>query len=758
MLLIKINQNVGKLNPKTTTRYRMFKRVSLIAFSLCALNAETIKSIKFEGLLHLSPTMAKEMVGINPGSELDMEKIDEAIKKFYSQGYFKDVWVEKKDGNLIFHFVEKPLISQVEVVGYLENKKEEIPQILGLKKGDIYDEQTIEKAKEKIKQKARSEGYFDTVVEVDTQKVGDNSVKVTFVVNKGEKIIIDRLVLCGAKVFDKDEIEDVVANRERNKLLGWMIGFDSGELKLDQLPYDAARIKNLYLTHGYLDAWVSDPFLRANFDIYKAKLRYHIQEGKPYRISGVDIELLKPVVDKKILLEAISLKPGKIFNVEKMRKDIKKLRRLIADKGYAFVRIVPDYIKDEKKHTVKVRYLIDPGEKVYIHDVIISGNQRTLDRVIRREVYLAPGDAYSYTDLQESKNALKRTGFFSDVKIEERRVAPNQMDLIVNVKEMPTGNIMVGGGYSSYEGFIVNASINDKNIFGSGINGNFQIDFSSKSLRFNLGIQNPRVFDSDYSLGFNAYNTKFEYYDYTQDRKGLSVSVGHRFTRHLAGSLTYSFEQNELTDVDYDNIYFQEGKYTKSALIPALSYDNTDDYYVPRHGLAAYASIEYAGVGGDEKYVKTYLKGAYYYGLDELIDYDLIFRLKGRLGYIYDNGYLPVFEKYYLGGLRSLRGYQTASISPKDSEGRLIGGKYMFSSSIEASIPMMKNANMRLTFFLDYGGIGKDSFTEITRSGTGMALEWISPMGPLQLVFAKALDAKADDRTSDFEFSIGTRF
>ncbi len=738
----------------------MLKRVSLIAaLALCSSYAEQIRSIRFEGLLHLSPTIAKEMVGLQPGNELDIKKVDEAIKRFYAQGYFEDVWAEEKNGELIFHFKEKPLIAQVEVVGYLENKKDELPSILGLKKGDIYDEQAIKRAKEKIKEKARSEGYFDTVVEVDTQKVGENSLKVTFVVNKGEKIIIDQLTLCGAKVFDKDQIEEVIANKERNKLFGWMIGFDSGELKLDQLPYDAARIKNLYLTKGYLDAEVSDPLLRANFDIYKAKLRYHIHEGKPYKVSSVDIELLEPVIEKKKLIEAIKLKPGQTFNVEKMRKDIQRLRRILADMGYAYVRIVPDYIKDEKHHTVKIRYLIDPGQKVYIHDVIISGNQRTLDRVIRREVYLAPGDVYSYTDLVESKNALRRTGFFSDVRIEERRVGPNQMDLLVNVKEMPTGSIMIGGGYSSYEGFIINASINDKNIFGSGINGNFQIDFSSKSLRFNLGIQNPRIFDSDYSLGFNAYNSRFEYYDYTQDRKGASISVGHQFTRHLSGSLTYAYEQNELTDVNYDNVYFQEGKYSKSALIPALSFDNTDDYYIPRHGVAAYASLEYAGIGGDEKYIKSYLKAAYYYGLEDMIDYDLILRLKGRVGYIYDNGYLPVFEKFYLGGLRSLRGYQTASLSPKDSEGRLIGGKYMFSSSVEASIPMMSNnPNMRLTFFIDYGGVGEDSFSEITRSGAGMALEWISPMGPLQLVFAKALDAKADDRTSDFEFSIGSRF
>ncbi|BCD61594.1 outer membrane protein insertion porin family [Nitratiruptor sp. YY08-26] len=736
----------------------MKKRYLALLLLASFAKAKTIKEIKFDGLLHLSPTIAKEMVGLHPGEQLDMQKIDEAIKKFYAQGYFKDIWVEEENGKVIFHFVEKPLIAAIEVLGYLENKKEELDDILGLKKGDIYDDAAIEKAKEHIKQKARSQGFFDTVVEVDTEKVGEHSVKVTFIVNKGEKITIEDLTLCGAKTFDKDDIEDVVANRERNKYLGWMIGFNSGELKLDQLELDAARIKNLYLTKGYLDAQVSDPFLRVDFDNYKAKLRYHVQEGKKYSVASVDIKLLEPIIKKEQLLEDLRLAHGKVFNIEKMRKDIETIKRKIADLGYAFVRIAPDFQKDEKNHTVKIRYIINPGEKVYIKDVIISGNQRTLDRVIRREVYLAPGDVYNYTDLIESKNALRRTGFFSDVKIEERRVGPNEMNLLVRVKEMPTGNIMVGGGYSSYEGFLINASINDKNIFGSGIDGNFQIDYSSKSLRFNLGITNPRVFDSDYSLGLNLYNTKFEYYDYTQERKGGSLSVGKRFTRHLSGSLTYAYEKNKLSDVQFDNIYFQEGTYTKSAFIPRVVFDNTDDYYLPRSGMNISGSIEYAGVGGDEKYTKFFLHGGYYYGLEELIDYDLILRAKGRVGYIVDNGNLPVFEKFYLGGIRTLRGYETASLSPKDSQGRLIGGKEMFSASLEASIPMIKNSNMRLTFFVDYGGIGEDSFSEITRAGAGAAIEWFSPMGPIQLVFVHALNDKEGDRVSNFEFSVGTRF
>ncbi len=735
----------------------MKKSIWIVLICSLILSAKTIKDIKFDGLVHLSPDIAKEMVDIKPNQEIDIEKIDKAIKKFYQMGYFKDIWVTEENGVITFHFKEKPLISKIDVIGYLENKKDELPSILGIKKGDIYDEERIEEAKEKIIQHAKEEGYYDTVVEVDTKNLPNGSVEVDFLVNKGENIIIRKLKICGLKTFDKDDIEKVVANRERD-FLGWMWGFNDGKLKIDQLKYDPDRIKDFYMRKGYLDAFVSNPFLKVDFNTYNAKLLYHVKEGKPYKVKDIEIVLAKPVIKKEKLLEGLKLKKGKVFNIEKLRKDLQKIKEKVANLGYAYVRVIPDFIKNKKEHSAIIKYTIIPGKKVYINDVIISGNQRTLDRVIRREVYLAPGDIYNLTDLKDSKNALKRTGFFEDVKIEERRVSEDKMDLLVKVKEMPTGSLMIGGGYGSYEGFMLNGSVSDKNFLGSGINTSLSMDLSSKTTRFDLGIYNPRVFDSDYSLSLNLYNSEYEAYDYTQKRKGGSIGVGKKLTRFLSGSLSYVYEQNELSDVTFDSIYFPEGEYTKSAAVVGLSWDNTDDYYIPRSGIASSASVEYAGIGGDDEYIKTYAKFAYYYGLEDLIDYDLILRYKARAGYITDEGYLPVNEKFYIGGIGSVRGYSSGSLSPEDSEGRLIGGKKTFSNSFEANIPLIPSAKMRLTLFYDFGMIGDDSFTDIKRSGTGAAIEWFSPMGPLQLVFSTPLDSKSGDRTSNFEFSIGRKF
>ncbi|WP_457593785.1 outer membrane protein assembly factor BamA [Hydrogenimonas sp.] len=738
----------------------MKRIVSAILLTAILAAAQQVKTVKFDGLIHLSPEIAKEIVNIQPQEPIDIEKVDEAIKKLYKQGYFDDIWVTEKRGVLTFHFKEKPVISQIEFVGYGESKKDELLAQIGLKKGDIYDERKIEKAKAKLQAIIEGEGYFDTVIEPETEVLKNGSVKVKFVVNKGENIIIKKLNLCGAEHFGKSDLESVLANRERD-FMGWMWGLNDGKVKIDQLKYEAPRIRDYYMRHGYLDAKVEPPLLRVDFNQYSAILDFKIKEGAVYRVKDVKIELAEPVADVKELMQDLRVDPGEIFNIDDLRRDMEKLKEKIANKGYAYVRVIPDFIKDEKSHTAVVKYRILPGRKVYIRDVIISGNSRTLDRVVRREIFLAPGDTYNLTDLKDSKSALMRTGYFENVVIDERRVSADKMDLVVNVKETQTGNIMLGGGYGSYDGFIVNASINDRNIFGSGLSVGISLDFSRHRSYFNFNVTNPRIFDSDYSVGFNAYNSQYESYDYTEKRKGGSINIGRQIARYWHLGLGYQYFSTQLTGMnpdypDYDLYY--DKPFDTSAITPSLRFNNTDDYYLPRHGMMFGVSAEYAGIGGSARFNKNYLNFSIFRGLEDEINYDLILRYKARLGFIPWSEKLPVNEKFFMGGIRTVRGYQSGSISDKDANGYLLGGKYTFSNSLEASIPLLDAAKMRLAFFLDYGMIGENAFTDEKRAGTGVTIEWFSPMGPISLVFAHPLMKKEGDQTSTFEFTMGTQF
>ena len=738
----------------------MKRIVSAIMLMAVLAAAQQIKAVKFDGLIHLSPEIAKEIIEISPGEPIDIEKVDEAIKKLYAQGYFDDIWVTEERGVLTFHFKEKPVISQIVFVGYGESKKDELLSQIGLKKGDIYDERKIDKAAAKLRSIIEAEGYFDTAIEPETQKLKNGSIKVKFRVNKGENIIIRKLNLCGAAHFGKRDIESVLANRERD-FMGWMWGLNDGKVKIEQLKYEAPRIRDFYMRHGYLDAKVEPPLLRVDFNQYLGILDFKIKEGAVYRVKDVQIELAEPVMDPKELKEDLRVDPGEIFNIDDLRRDMEKLKEKVANLGYAYVRVAPDFVKDEKSHTAVVKYRIFPGKKVHIRDVVISGNSRTLDRVIRREIYLAPGDTYNLTDLRDSKSALMRTGYFESVVIDERRVSENEMDLVVNIKETQTGNIMLGGGYGSYDGFIVNASINDRNIFGSGLSVGVSLDFSKHRSYFNFNVTNPRIFDSDYSVGFNAYNSQYESYDYTEKRKGGSINLGRQIARYWHAGLGYQYFSTQLTGMnadypDYD--LYNDKPFDTSAITPSLRFNNTDDYYLPRHGMIFGISAEYAGIGGSARFNKNYLNFSIFRGVEDEINYDLILRYKARLGFIPWSEKLPVNEKFFMGGIRTVRGYQSGSISDKDANGYLLGGKYTFSNSLEASIPLVDAAKMRLAFFLDYGMIGENAFTDEKRAGTGVTLEWFSPMGPISLVFAHPLMKKDGDQTSTFEFTMGTQF
>ncbi len=727
----------------------------ILASSLYAI---TIKSIRFDGLIHLSPSIAKEIMNIHKGDVLDVRIIDQGIKDLYRQKYFKDIEVSENDGVLSITVVEKPVIANIEVSGIGDSDKKTIKETLGIAKGEIFDQAKVDIAKKKVEKYYEGKGYFNTVIETTTKKLNKNSLSLNLIINRGEKIVIKKVNLYGAKKFDYSDFRGSIANRKA-EFLSWMWGFDDGIVRLNDLPYDSVRIKDYYLRHGYLDAKVSTPFLKAYMDSYSADLTYNISEGEQYNVGRIKISLPKGLLDTKQIISDLHLQSGQIFSSKRLRKDLKTVENDVADLGYAFVRVNPDVKTDKKKHIADINFMVYPGQKVYINDVRISGNTKTIDRVVRREVYLAPGDLYSRTDLEDSKSALKRTGYFEDASIKEIRVSENKIDLLVSVKEARTASIGGGIGYGSYDGLLLSANLSDGNVFGSGMKAKVSIDRSNKSLSGTISLTNPRVFDSIYSLGGSIYRSNNSYTSYNEDKAGFNLTLGRRFGRNWRGFVDYTLEESKLSNISstLSPILYTTGATIKSAITPGVSFNNTDDYYLPRRGISASLSTEFAGLGGDMKFLKTRAKFAYFYGLEDKIDYDLILRYKIKANYIINNGYLPIGEKAYMGGISTIRGYATNTISPKNSAGDLLGGKMMFANSVEASFPLIERLKLRGALFFDYGMIGENGL-DIKRAGTGLNLEWVSPMGPINLIFASPLLKKAGDNTSSFEFTMGRQF
>ncbi len=825
-----------------------------------------ITSIRYEGLQSLSAHLASEIADIKVGEELDEDKIDSAITDFYDQGYFSDIVAGFENGVLTFYFVEKPRVAGIEIKGYgSDNEKQTLQTQMGIKKGETFDEQKIERAKSILKTVLEYQGYYGSLVKEELTKVNEGAYNIVFNVNRGENILIKKAHYEGSQRLKRGKIESLSANKQRD-FMGWMWGLNDGKLHLQELEYDSMRIQDVYMRNGFLDAKVSSPFLSANFNNLTAELHYKVDEGKQYSVSDIIIDIDKEgIIEKEKLHKAVQVKKGQVFNIEDLRYDAQTLKRLIADKGYAFAQVRPDLDKEEgenaldikasdlktskqgtKKYhkltsnkereeriereeaqnlrkeqeklvgkgTVKVLYHIEAGEKVYISDVLISGNNRTNDRIIRREILLAPGDEYSLSKITESQNALQRLGFFENVKIDERRVSADSMDLLITVTEGRTGQLQFGLGYGSYGGLMINGSISERNLFGTGQTGSIYANIATGGTPYNISyygtprtitgrqfsgnisLTNPRIFDSRYSTSASLYGNYYVNYVYIEQSFGLSLSVGRMLTPTLRTSLGYDINWVNTFDflsANYEAFYNNWGgkDYTKvwamtSSLSPSISFDNTDDYYFPKNGIIASAYAQFNGIGGDVRNIKLYGKAAFYYHLKKHLKIDLIARYKAQGGYIFRfdrNDFLPLNNTFYMGGVTTIRGFRSGTVSPVgvapngSTPLSWIGGDGMFTNSVELSYGLLEAAKMRVALYGDYGfltykslgggladfagyGIpGVGNYDMEWRASIGAAIEWISPMGPIVLIFPfKLFNKKEGDYTSQFEFSMGTRF
>lgn len=732
------------------------KRLFSILLLSTVSNAAITKEIKLNGLTQISDKLALERINSNK------DDLNQVIKNFYKMGYFTNIDVVEENNTININFTEKPFIVNIEMEGYKTREEDlkELYKTMKIKKGSMYTEKRILEAKNILLSELKKEGFVNSVVEVEENLVNPQSMSVKFMVNKGAEVIIKKINYIGAKELGKEQFVENTANKEEDTI-SWWFGHSDGIMQFSQLEYDNHRIKDIYLQNGYLDARVDSAFSKIDFNTNTAEIDFSISEGPKYKVNNILIYTDEGIVPLDELTAGLKEQKDKTFNIALLRKDVEFIKTKIANKGYAFTEVNYDIRKNKENKTADVIFNVTPGEKVYINDVIISGNTRTLDRVIRRNCYLAPKDLFNLTDFEDSKGTLNRTGFFQTVNVKQKRVSNNLMDLEIEVTEAPTGNLVLGGGYGSYDGWMINASVNDKNIFGSGLDLGFSLDHSGKKDTAKLSLNNPALNDSIYNGSFSVYKDRSTITASTldvttgnqlTDTLGGSIGIGRSIGRHTRVGTIYAIDKSVVT---YDINTTANTDYLTSSLTPYISFNNTDSFYTPRKGISANESLKYAGVGGDAKYLLNTASLKYFYGFNDLIDFDAIFRYKTTLKILQDLGQIPAGTSFYLGGPTSVRGYQSYAFQPTDNTHPYT--RYL-TNTAELSFPLVPKANMRWGLFYDYGMIGEDSFNEIKKSGYGGLVEWQSPVGPLQFIFSRAISPESTDKTSSFEFSLGTAF
>lgn len=751
-----------------------------VKFVKSVLEAKTlVEKVVITGNLKISEDAILAKIKTRAKEILDPRVLNEDLKNLYKMGYFENVWIKIDQGErgpvVIFEVKERPSIKEIIFKGIKEAKKEDLLKISELKEGQIVTPKDLDKALENLKAYYEQLGYHGTLLNVETEKISPTQVSVIFYIKEGHKKYIKKIEFIGNKALSEKELRKYLSLSEKSvfspvkKITQYVRTFlqpeplaEPGVYNIAFLYRDLGKMETAYKNKGYLDIKIGEPIIREEQE--GVIIVIPIDEGPQYRIGSLEIH--QDLIPKEILFKKIKSKPGEVFSLQTLKEDENLLIHMFSDYGYAYTKVDTEVKREPEKRLINLTFKIDKGPVVFINRIEIEGNTKTRDKVIRRELLLAEGWPFSATRLEKSEERLRRLGFFEEVKIEkEKAVKEEELNLKVKVKEMLTGTFSVGGGYSSAEGLIFMTEVTERNFLGKGQRVSIAAKIGTKTTKYSINFFEPYFMDSRYSLGFSLLNYEIEYEDFTKDTKGGSLKVGYFFTSNLSGYVGYRYEDTQLEDLrEKVSKVILESKdiHITSAVNIGLNYDSRNRYFLPTKGWIHRLELEHAGgfLGGDSNFIK--------FTGEHQVYFPIFLNITGHINFGY--GYItegsgrrvPVFERFFLGGIDSIRGYKYGDVSPRDPETEeRIGGTRMFYLQLENIFPLIRSINLNGVVFLDMGSVWdmKTGFksSEIRKS-IGLGIRWISPLGPLRIEWGYNLDKKPKEDSSNFNFQVGGSF
>jgi len=745
--------------------WRAFVIVLMIAVfpGVLSADSEKITNISITGNETRETSALLPVLKSRIGDPFSAERANEDVKALYRIGIFQDVRVEstRTDSgvSLVFQVAEKPLVESIRITGNKEIANDKIREAIGFKANSVFSGGELAKSQKKVKKLYTDEGYYLADVSTTTTKVGKNGVRVTFDVKEGSKVLIKTIRFEGNKVFSARKIRKQMETKEK-WFLSWITG--AGTYKEDVLKNDVNRISDLYFNNGYINVKVGEPQVKLLPDKSGLEVTIGITEGDQYRTGSIDFkgDLLE---SKEVLYGKVKLEKGQVFSREVLRVDVITLTDLYADKGYAFTNVTPLSKIDPDKKTIDITFEFEKGEKVYIERINISGNTKTRDKVVRREFRLAEGELYSSTAMKRTKQNLENLGFFESANIATAKgSAGNKLNLNTEVKEKSTGQFSVGAGYSSSDGVIGQGSIQQNNFLGLGLKGTLAASIGGKTQLYNIGLSDPYFLDTNWTLGFDIYRSERDYEDYTRRVTGGDIKAGYKLSDQLSTFWMYKYEVKSLYDLSADFIanptLMTETSGTIGSLYGSISLDTTDYRLDPSKGYTGTLSAEYAGLGGNQHFTRFIGQAGAYYPLI----WKTVLSVRGEVGFMMRDGKdIPIDEKFYLGGINTLRGYSSRTVSPIVN-GVYVGGVKEAVVNVDYVFPIVKDFGLKGVAFFDAGNSyapGQQLFSKLLMS-YGAGIRWYSPMGPLRLEYGIPLNPREgiDKKSGRFEFSIGGFF
>lgn len=733
-----------------------------------------VASIDIRGNKKIELPAIQGRLTLKPGDPYTAENVRGQIKILYETGYFEDVQVETESTPegvaLTFVVQEKPFITEIVFDGNEELSDDKLKEKITIKSQAFLDQQQAKESAEKIRLAYQEEGFFSAQVIPIVQTLDEDRKRLTFFIKEGEKAKIKTVNFEGMRAATKNEMFKVTATREWVPWYGLFTDLklpsflsDAGVLKREEMNNDVERIREVLLNKGYLNAQVGLPTVELSEDKKWFIVTYAINEGEPFTVAEVGFRG-NTVFEEPELRDKMKIKPGEIFQRQKIRDEITRLTDLYGSKGYAFADVVPNVNPNPEERTATIIFNIKEGEMMRIRQININGNDKTKDNVIRRELRVDEQDVIDTPSLKRSFQRLNNLNFFETVEILPQQVDADKVDLNVRVKEKPTGQFSIGGGFSTLDKLVAIADITEGNLGGNGWMGRIRGQLGQQRTLGLITFRNPYLNDSLTSMQIDVYRSMTNYITYFEKKSGASLTFGRWLSEYVSGSVSFVAEQLNFSDPTIDApelILSQLGNQSTTGFRTTLARDTRDYFLDPRTGLRTSVGLDFGTpyLGGTNNFVKYYLDAIKYTPLP----FDTRFSIHARYGAAEGlNGKpIPLTERFFVGGINTMRGFVFGRAGPVTPSGSLLGAAKELIFNNDFIFTISSEAKLNGVIFFDWGN-GFDDGESVSfgalRKAAGIEGRWISPFGPLRAAYGINLDPREGERKGVFEFTIGSLF
>lgn len=742
--------------------------------------SERVLAVDVEGTQTIASETILAKVQTKPGMIYNEAIVSEDIRRIYSLGFFTHVQADLEDLDqgyrLIFVVKEKPQIQAIKIEGNKKFNEKKVLEWLEINEGALHDPRKLKEGIEKIKAEYNRKGFADAEVvsRVETDTVA-NTADLFVLIDEGVKSKIEEVLVEGNEEFSDGKIRKLVKSRKK-----WW--FFKGIYDPKVLEEDLDRIRAFYRKNGFADVTVDSQVYRSPDDDGLV-VHLTIDEGTQYRVGNIELQGVS-IFEKEELLSLLEMGTGTVFNGEDLREDIRAMQQHYGDIGFIHAKITPDPQLNEDTRRVRLVYLIEENERVYINRIDIQGNLKTKDEVVRRELKVLPGEVFDGEQIRRSVERLNNLGYFEEVSVDTEPTDDSRYeDLIVEVQSAKTGSFSIGGGFSSVDKLVGLVEIEQRNFdimnwptfTGAGQDLRFRAEMGSSRRNFNLSFTEPWIFGEPISFGIDAYNRVREQernrgFGYEEERRGGGLRLGKRFGDYLGANVGYQYFRTNISDVSEEAsqaLRDEEGKSNTSILNTSISYDKRDNRFDPMEGYYAFTSLDLAGglLGADEEFYRAQAGYSHYWRQSERF----VLEMRTRAGMVesYKDNQVPIFERFFSGGAATLRGFEERNVGPRDPESNdPIGGKSTLLGSVEQVVTLIDDERgrpmIRGAVFFDAGNVYEKpkDFGESLRASVGIGARVKTPFGPVKLDLGYPISNLDDgeERKPRFHFNVSRSF